>query len=69
MEEERAKITIEIDPCGRIVSATEDGKPLDYGDEEKKLGKTMDDGITQLRRPSNTCCWRKRNGRWVCYPC
>jgi len=56
------KITLEINEDGMIVSATEDGKKLEYHANETKKMSDGDDAIFS----TNPCRWVKINGKWVC---
>jgi hypothetical protein len=59
-----ATIEIDIDEEGTIVGAREGNKDLEYGEDEIKANKRMDNSNTGLI--SNPCRWRKIGGRWRC---
>ena len=62
--EKKAQPEMTFTKDGMIDTVTENGKPLEYGDEEKRLGKKMDDGKTSIL--SNPCRWVKIGGKWRC---
>jgi hypothetical protein len=70
-----ASLVVYVNESGEVIGAKNINKeqgnvretPIEYGDEEIKIGKKIVGGTKPTKLYiHNGCCWRLIGGKWVC---